>query len=192
MPELVLASSSPHRKALLERLGIPFECVAPEVDEAAVEQKTKDPIGVARELAQAKAEAVKKQHGKAIVIGCDQVCALDERVLDKPQTAGAAAELLQQLQGKEHMLITAVSVHKGKETEDFVDVTMLRMRALKPAEIKRYVEKDEPAGCAGGYRIEKSGLALFERIQGEDHTAVVGLPMLRLCAALRKLGVQMP
>jgi septum formation protein len=135
---------------------------------------------------------VKKQHGKAIVIGCDQVCAFGERALDKPDSPAAAIALLQQLQGKEHMLITAVTVQKGKESEEFVDVAMLRMRELKAAEIKRYVEQDQPVGCAGGYKFERAGIALFERVQGEDHTAIVGLPLLKLSAALRKFGLQVP
>jgi septum formation protein len=90
------------------------------------------------------------------------------------------------------MLITAVTVAKGKDTEEFVDVTMLRMRELKAAEIKRYVELDKPVGCAGGYKLERAGIALFERIQGEDHTAIIGMPLLKLSAVLRKFGLQVP
>jgi septum formation protein len=188
MANLVLASTSPYRRDLLRRLGLPFETADPQVDEAALEQAG-DPIATARGLALAKTESAASAHKKAIVIGCDQVCALGSEILGKPGDRAGAIAQLARLAGQEHALITAVALaHKGGPTE-FVDVTMLRMRPLATAEIERYVDLDEPYDCAGSYRIERAGIALFDRIQGEDHTAIVGLPLLKLSAALRELGL---
>ena len=192
MADLVLASSSPYRKQLLERFALPFECVAPTVDEGAVKKDTPSPIALARALAKAKAAAVAATKKQAVVIGSDQVVALGEEIFGKPGTAEAAQAQLQKLQGQEHILITAVSVHHGKDVEEFVDVTTMRMRALDKKTIARYVERDEPLDCSGAYRIEKSGIALFDKIQGEDHTAIMGLPLLKLAAVLRAHGFQVP
>jgi septum formation protein len=192
MADLVLASSSPYRKQLLERFGLPFECVAPKVDEDAVEKKETSPIAIARALAKAKAAAVADGRKSAVVIGSDQVVALGEEVFGKPGNAAAAQEQLQKLQGKEHLLITAVAVHHGKDVAEFVDVTTMRMRALDKKAIARYVERDEPLDCSGAYRIERCGIALFDKIQGEDHTAIMGLPLLKLAAVLRDHGFQVP
>lgn len=192
MVDLVLASTSPYRRELLARLGLPFECVAPSFDETAARTPDASPIELARALAAGKAAAVAKDHKKAIVVGCDQVAALGTTVLGKPGSAEAAAAQLQQLAGQEHVLITAVSVHKGKEVEEFVDVTTLRMRKLDKKEIARYVDKDQPLDCAGAYKIERCGIALFDKIEGEDHTAIIGLPLLKLSGVLRKLGLPVP
>jgi septum formation protein len=191
MADLVLASTSRYRRELLERLGTPFESVAPEFDEAAARKET-SPIALARALANGKAAAVAKANKKAVVVGCDQVVALGEEILGKPGSADAAKAQLQKLAGQPHMLITAVSVHKGSDVEEFVDVTTLRMRKLDKKEIDRYVERDQPTDCAGSYKIERAGIALFDKIEGEDHTAIVGLPLLKLAAILRKFGLQVP
>ncbi|MGE3172653.1 MAG: nucleoside triphosphate pyrophosphatase [Planctomycetota bacterium] len=190
MADLVLASTSPYRKELLERLGLPFECVAPDFDEDAVRGEHDSPVALVRALAAGKAAAVAKGRPKAVVIGCDQVAALGATILGKPGSAQAAAAQLQQLQGQEHLLLTAVSIHRGKDVEEFVDVATLRMRKLDKKTIDRYVERDQPLDCAGAYKIERAGIALFDKIDCEDHTAIVGLPLLKLAAALRKLGVE--
>ena len=192
MADLVLASASPYRRDLLSRLGVKFECVAPEVDEEAERKETRDPIALARTLARKKAEAVARNHKKAIVIGCDQVIALDDVALGKPGTAAAAKEQLKKLSGKEHAVVTACAVLHGKDEDEFVDVTMIRMRELAAAEIDRYLALDKPLDCAGGYKIEQAGIALVDRITGADHTAIIGLPLLRLSVALRKLGLPVP
>ena len=192
MVALVLASTSPYRKELLERLGVAFTCIAPQVDENAARAAEPSPIALARGLALAKAADVGKKHGKDIVIGCDQVAALGEQILGKPGSAAAAKQQLQSLQGNEHLLITAVAVQFGKEVEEFVEVTTLRMRKLSDAEIGRYVDHDQPLDCAGSYKFERAGSALFDRVQGEDHTAITGLPVLKLAAALRRFGLCVP
>ena len=192
MADLVLASTSTYRRDLLQRLRVPFSCVAPGVDEAALKATRLDPMALAAELAQRKARAVAARHPGAIVIGSDQVATIDGEVLDKPGTAARAVAQLQRLQGREHQLLTAVSiVHPGGEA-NFGDVTRLCMRVLSAAEIERYVAQDQPLDCAGSYKIESLGIALFAAISCEDQTAIVGLPLLRLAAELRQLGLVTP
>jgi len=192
MPALALASTSPYRRQLLERLGHPFTPCDPGVDEAALKREQTDPAQLARELARHKATAGLGQHPEAFVIGSDQVAWIDDETLDKPATSEAAAAQLQRLQGRQHELITAVAIaHRGGVVE-FADVTRLCMRTLTGAEIDRYIAAEQPLGCAGGYKIEGLGIALFAAIDSEDHTAIVGLPLLRLAAELRQLGFAIP
>lgn len=192
MPLLVLASTSPYRRALLERLGVSFTCVDPGIDEAALRQPGQAPEALAAVLARAKATAVGKLHPDATVVGSDQVCAVDETILGKPGTAAAAIEQLLILQGREHRLITAVAVAQGRTVVNFADVTWLRMRPLDRGEVERYVAQDQPLDCAGSYKIEALGIALFEQLRSADHTAITGLPLLRLSRALRELGFAIP
>jgi len=192
MPRLLLASTSRYRRELLERLGVPFECRDPGIDEGEVLAGPADPIALARAVAAAKADAVSEQCDQAIVIGCDQVCALGNDVLGKPGSKPAALTQLLRLQGAEHALITAVALRQGNKRSDFVDVTRLLMRRLGQAELERYVAADNPIDCAGSYKIERAGIALFERIQGDDHTAIIGLGLLKLSASLREFGLSLP
>lgn len=192
MPRIVLASTSPYRRELLSRLGVQFECMAPAVDEAAEQAKAADPVALARTLARRKAEAVAAHHRDAIVIGGDQVIALGAEVLGKPGSIAAAEAQLARLAGQEHAVITACAVAFGAQWEEFADVAMLRMRALDRAEIARYVALDQPTDCAGAYKIERGGIALFDRVTAGDLTAITGMPMLRLCAVLRQFGVAVP
>jgi septum formation protein len=192
MPELVLASTSPYRRELLQRLRLPFACRAPGVDEAAARQGLVEPAAIARELARRKALAVAAHHADAFVVGSDQVATIDGAVLDKPGTADRAAAQLQRLQGREHQLLTAVAIAHPGGLVEFVDVTRLCMRTLSAAEIERYIAQDQPLDCAGSYRIESLGIALFAGISSEDQTAIVGLPLLRLAAELRQLGFCIP
>lgn len=191
MAPLILASSSPYRRGLLERLGLPFQCVDPGVDEGPVKAAVREPEALARQLARQKASAV-AAGPDAFVIGCDQVATIDGRVLDKPATADAAIEQLTALAGREHALITAVAVAHGDRRIEFFDVTRMCMRALTSAEIERYVAAERPVGCAGGYKVEGLGIALFSGIDSEDQTAIIGLPLMRLAAELRQLGFSIP
>ncbi|MEO6597778.1 MAG: Maf family protein [Planctomycetota bacterium] len=191
-PQLVLASTSRYRRELLERLRVPFTCQAPGVDEDAVKRTLSTPEAVVRELARQKAQAVAAHHPDAIVIGSDQCACLGNDVLDKPGSAPAAVAQLQRLQGHTHELLTAVAIaHRGKLVE-FIDRTRLVMRSLTTAEIERYVAAEQPVDCAGSYKIEALGIALFERIDGQDQTAIMGLPLLRVCEELRRLGLPVP
>lgn len=192
MPQLVLASTSPYRRKLLERLGVPFACCDPGTDEAAVKARVMEPEALAVELARHKALAGQRTHPDAIVIGSDQVAVLAGQLLDKPGTAERAVAQLRALQGREHALITATALAHPGGLVTFVDVTRLCMRPLTKAEIERYVAADSPLDCAGSYKIEGLGIALFAGIDSEDHTAITGLPLLRLAAELRQLGRDVP
>jgi septum formation protein len=192
MPELILASTSKYRRELLARLALPFTAVAPGVDEDAVKRTTPDALAVVATLARAKAQAVAASRPDAIVIGSDQAATLDGMVLDKPGDAANAQAQLLRLQGREHRLLTAVAIAHPRGLVEFVDTTMLAMRTLSAVEIARYVAAERPFDCAGSYKIEGLGIALFERVVGADPTAIVGLPLLRLCGELRALGFALP
>jgi len=122
----------------------------------------------------------------------DPVCAFGDRIFGKPGDAAGAVAQLQALQGQEHRLITAVAVAHRGQFERFTDVATLRMRELASDEIQRYVAAEQPFDCAGSYRIESLGIVLFEQIHCHDHTAIVGLPLLQLCAVLRRFGLAIP
>ncbi|GAB4163172.1 MAG: Maf family protein [Planctomycetota bacterium] len=190
--ELVLASTSLHRAELLRRLGVPFAAETPPDEEHLHSPPCCSPPRIAELRARAKAVAVLRRRPAAVVIGCDQVCALGDRLLGKPADAAEAVEQLMSLQGAEHMLATAVHVASDGREASFVDVSRLRMRPLARQEAERYVANDRPVGCAGGYRIESMGIALFEDILSADHTAIVGLPLLRLARELRSFGFSIP
>lgn len=192
MYPLVLASTSPYRRELLARLGLPFTTAAPGVDEAAVKRQLRDPAAVVTELARQKARAVADRQGAAIVIGSDQCACLDGAVLDKPGTEANARAQLAALAGRTHELRTAVAIAHPAGLVEWTEVTRLTMRALQPDEIARYTATEQPFDCAGSYKIERLGIALFERVDGADWTAIQGLPLLRLAAELRRLGVSVP
>jgi len=192
LPEVVLASTSPYRKALVERLGIPFRCVAPPFDEASVAPEGHSPRSLAEALASGKAESVAKLEPAAVVVGCDQLVHLDGRILGKPGGVAQAVAQLEAMSGRAHELITAMVVtHEGSRSMH-TDVTLLHMRRLDRRGIERYVESDRPLDCAGSYKIEERGVVLFERIESEDFTAITGLPLLALTRILTRLGFETP
>jgi septum formation protein len=187
MPKLVLASTSPWRKALLAQLGLEFEAVAPETPEPL--ELDGDPVEQAERFASEKAHAVARLRPDAIVVGADQVLEQDGRSYAKVETADEALEALRRLSGRTHALITAVTVlAPGRSEWRGREVSRLTMRPLSEAELAAYVATGEWEGCAGCYRLEGRGLGLFERIEG-DHTNVLGLPVPLLLTHLRTLGV---
>ncbi|MBL8728853.1 MAG: septum formation protein Maf [Planctomycetes bacterium] len=192
MADLVLASTSPYRRELLARLRLAFTCAPPGVDEGAVKRSGREPAAVVAELARQKATAVAARFPDAIVIGGDQCACLDGAVLDKPGTVAAAIAQLQRLSGRSHELHTAVAIVHPAGLVAWTDVTRLTMRPLSDAEIERYVTAERPLDCAGSYKIEALGIALFERIESADQSAIQGLPLLRLAAELRALGLSVP
>jgi septum formation protein len=187
MPTLVLASTSPARRALLDQVGLSFEAVAPGTAEPL--ERFSDPLRQAEAFALAKAQAVAALRLGAIVVGADQVLAFEGEAWGKPRDAGEAYDQLTRLCGRTHALVTAVAVLAPGEPPWLSHArSLLTVRALDADERRAYVATGEWEGCAGGYRLEGRGLALFESIDG-DHTNVLGLPMPLLLGRLRSLGV---
>ncbi len=189
---LILASTSRYRAALLERLGIPFTASNPQVDEVEVPGET--PRGRAFRLAVAKAEAVARQHPHAVVIGGDQVPAASTTILHKPGNAANCREQLKLLSGSTAEFYTACTlrcIETGVKMSH-VDTTAVKFRPLTDVEIDRYIQREQPFDCAGGFKSEALGIVLFERIDCEDPTAIVGLPLIWLANALRGVGYDAP
>lgn len=189
---LVLASTSSYRRTLLERLGIPFRCRSPRIVEEDWKESGLAPERLAATLARAKAESLVADEPGATLIGSDQVVSVGGQVLGKPGTPERAGAQLRMLAGSTHQLFTSFAVlHEGTA---FVhtDTTTMRMRALTDPEIERYVAADRPLDCAGSYKLEERGIALFERVETEDYTAILGLPMIALATRLRELGYAIP
>lgn len=192
MTALILASTSPYRQQLLSRLAVPFETRPPGVDEAHIERES--PADRALRLALEKARAVAHAHPQAIVIGADQVAACGDRLLDKPGNAANAREQLEALSGRTALFYTACTVLGGSRGLHLahVDTTSVVFRKLGATEIERYVARERPFDCAGGFRAESLGIALFECIESRDPTALIGLPLIWLAAALREAGFLLP
>lgn len=192
MKKIILASTSPYRKALLNRLMIHFECSAPNVDEDLFKAKISDPYELAHILSYEKANAIAKDNSESIVIGSDQLAHLNGEILGKPKTFEKAFEQLKKLSGKTHELITAVSIIHLNQVLHFTNITKLDMRALSDEQIKNYLKKDGPFDCAGSYKLELHGISLFKTIDTTDQTAIVGLPLLDTAESLSKLGIEIP
>ncbi len=188
---VILASTSAYRASLLRRLLEDFEQVSPGTDETALPGE--HPGARAARLAEAKARAVAETRPGAIVIGSDQVADLEGEVLDKPGTVHAAHQQLAASSGREVVFHTAVCVidHRGDATTH-VDETSVRFRELTREDIARYVERERPLDCAGSFKCEGLGISLFERIDNEDPTALVGLPLIATSRLLRAAGVVLP
>ncbi|MEO7330543.1 MAG: nucleoside triphosphate pyrophosphatase [Minicystis sp.] len=191
-PPIVLASGSRYRRELLGRLGLAFDAEAPDCDEHAYKARGLGPEELAETLALAKARLIAERFPGATILGSDQVPAIDGRILDKPETVERAVEQLLLLNGREHRLITAVAVLSGDRLLQHTDVTRLSMRRLSRAQIERYVAADQPLDCAGSYRLESRGIALFSSIDSADHTAIIGLPLIAVTGMLAGLGYEIP
>lgn len=191
MSPLVLGSSSPYRRALLQRLGVPFEIRVPNLDETPLADEA--PRATAERLAFAKARAVARTLGGGIVIGSDQVAASGPLRLGKPGDPERALQQLLAARGRTIDFYTAVHLVEGgsgRSLGSHCDVTRVTMRAdLDAAMLRRYVEADRPLDCAGSAKIESLGIALLERCDSEDPTALVGLPMIALARILRACGI---
>lgn len=188
--KLILGSTSPYRRELLERLRIPFEVVAPHVDEAA--QGNETPMQMACRLAMTKARAVAAQFPACVVIGSDQVAELDGQALGKPGNHARATAQLQQMRGKTVVFQTAVAVvclETGFAQMDLAQIKV-KFRALTDTEIEAYLQAETPYDCAGSAKSEGLGIALLESIENDDPTALVGLPLIRTCRMIQAAGVK--
>lgn len=191
-PPLVLASTSPHRRMLLARLGLPFSTEAPGVDET---RSYREPVTeLVRRLSRAKAEAVAARHPGALIIGSDQAAERDGEVLGKPGDHASAVAQLCASSGKYlkfHTGLCLLDTRDGR-CHEHVDVTRVIFRALGAAEIERYLQAEKPYDCAGSFKSEGLGISLFEGIESSDPSALIGLPLIVLCRFLRECGMPLP
>jgi septum formation protein len=188
-PQLILASSSPYRADLLRRLGIDFTCRPPDIDEAAQAGESADHL--VRRLAEAKARHVAHSHGPALVIGSDQVAVLNGRIIGKPGDHAQATAQLLAASGRRLSFLTGLCVVNGAADHAQVDVvpTTVVFRELAETEIDAYLRHERPYDCAGAFKSEGLGIALLAAIESDDPTALIGLPLIRLCEMLRAEGV---
>lgn len=184
---LILASSSLYRQEMLQRLCIPFESIAPNINETPLPNER--PAVLALRLARQKAQAVAHLYGNAIIIGSDQVATFNDIPIGKPGSHDQALEQLQTLSGKTVKFHTALCVMRGDEaiTEDIV--TICQFRSLSKAEILYYLEQEKPYDTAGSAKAESLGIALMERISADDPTAIIGLPLIALSRMLRHFNL---
>ena len=191
MPGLLLASTSRYRGQLLERLRLPFEAVRPEVDERACEGES--PRALCVRLGRAKARAVAERGGDAWVIGSDQVAEVEGRALGKPGGRDAAIAQLQAMRGRTVRFHTSVALaHSDGSLLEALDLTEVAMRDLSDEEIRRYVDIEQPFDCAGSFKSEGFGIVLFDAIDSDDPTALVGLPLIATARLLRQAGFALP
>lgn len=191
-PPILLASSSPHRRMLLDRLGLAYTAVSPEVEESvAIGESSPDR---ALRLARLKAAAIAVQHPRSIVIGSDQVASVQRDggalLLHKPGSRKSCRAQLAAMSGQVAHFDTAVVVRLGEVELTHVEPTLVHLRELGAQEIEHYMDREPAFDCAGGFKCEGLGVTLFHSIETRDPTALVGLPLIWLCGALRRLGVR--
>ena len=186
--DLILASTSPYRRELLQRLGMPFQCISPDVDEIALADE--QPQDLAGRLALQKAQAVSPKYRGSLVIGSDQVAALDGKLLGKPGTHSAAFEQLQNCSGREVHFFTGVALVCASSglVSTHVEPFKVRFRNLQEAQIENYLRREEPYDCAGSFKCEGLGIVLFEQLNGNDPTSLQGLPLIALTTMLLNCG----
>ncbi|MCU7936324.1 MAG: Maf-like protein [Candidatus Thiodiazotropha sp. (ex Dulcina madagascariensis)] len=188
-PPLILASSSPFRRELLSRLGMEFGSVSPAVDESPLPAES--PEQLVLRLAESKARAVAESHPDALIIGSDQVATVDGCILGKPGTHQRAVEQLLQTAGKRVTFSTGLCLYNSKtgRLQSCCELFHVVFRQLDRQEIENYLNKEKPYNCAGSFKSEGLGICLFEKLEGEDPNALIGLPLIRLIGMLRNEGV---
>lgn len=190
MPRLILASTSPYRCELLQRLRLPFEVMHPEADESA--RPSEAPAALATRLATAKAMAISARESGAWVIGSDQVAELDGVALGKPGHRDAAIAQLRAMSGQAVRFFTALCVTCDGEMFEALDTTTVHVRSLAEDGIARYVDSEQPFDCAGSFKSEGFGIVLFDAIDSRDPTALIGLPLIAVARLLRRAGFALP
>lgn len=192
MPGLVLASSSPYRRALLERLGLAFDCAAPDIDESPRADETAEQL--TRRLALNKAQALADRFTDHLIIGSDQVLLLDGQPVSKPGNHTAARQQLRRCSGRTVEFTTSLCLLNSRTgayqlaSEPF----HVSFRELDEDSIERYLLREQPYDCAGSFKMEGLGITLFRALRGDDPNSLIGLPLIRLCEMLRQEGVPLP
>lgn len=189
-PALILASTSIYRRALLQKLGLPFSVDSPAIDESRHTHETAAELAL--RLGIAKAQALQTHYPRHLLIGSDQVASVEQHILGKPGNRANAVQQLTQVSGKAVTFYTSVCVLDSASGRylSAVDTTTVHFRQLSLAQIEHYLDHDQPYDCAGSFKAESLGIALFEKIQGDDPNALVGLPLIQLVQLLEQFGVQ--
>lgn len=191
MRKLVLASTSPYRRQLFQQLQLPFVDDAPLFKEEL--QQGVAPELLVKHLAYHKALSLRERHPGALIIGSDQVFVDPRgRIHGKPRTAERAVEQLSEMSGKRHTFYTGVCVYDSASGESETDHAIygVTLRQLEPEQIRSYVRRENPVDCAGAFKVEGLGIALMEKMEGEDFNTLIGLPLIKLCDMLRKFGIE--
>ena len=189
---IVLASSSPYRKALIARLGLECRTAAPDIDERALPAEA--PEATALRLAQGKARKIAEREPAALIIGSDQVAVLGDQLIGKPGSHAAAGLQLQAMSGKTVVFHTALCLLNAATNAVYLAnvPTSVRFRKLDAAQIERYLQLEQPYDCAGSAKIEALGITLVEQVESDDPTALIGLPLITLVTMLQKEGIHIP
>lgn len=192
IPKLILGSTSPFRRELLQRLGVDFDCAAPEVDETPLSNEA--PQELVRRLSVAKAQAVARHYPDALIIGSDQVAVLDNDILGKPGNHQRAVEQLQRASGRSVRFLTGLCLYNSNTGQYQVDVVPFEVvfRQLSEQQIEHYLQREQPYNCAGSFKSEALGITLFESMRGDDPTALIGLPLIQLTSMLAEAGLVLP
>jgi len=192
MLPLLLASSSPYRRELLDRLRLPFVCASPDIDESRLAEEPAKTL--VQRLAKEKAMALATQFPDHLIIGSDQVAVLGDQILGKPHTFERALEQLSASSGKSVSFLTGLALYNSQTGECQVDCVpfTVHMRDLTPERISRYLHAEQPYDCAGSFKAEGLGVSLFRSTEGPDATSLIGLPLIRLVDMLSNQGVQIP
>nr|WP_067292309.1 nucleoside triphosphate pyrophosphatase [Marinobacterium profundum] len=190
MNKLILASSSVYRRALLDKLQLPYECISPDIDESP--QPGEHAEDLVRRLALEKARAIARTTPNALIIGSDQVAVLDGDIIGKPLTRDKARAQLLRASGRSLRFVTGLCLLNSNSQHSQIDAIDFRVhfRALSEQQIERYLDREEPYQCAGSFKAEGLGIALFERLEGDDPNSLIGLPLIRLVRMLENAGVQ--
>jgi len=191
-PHLILGSTSPFRYDLLKKLGVSFAVAAPDIDEKHLPGES--PAKLVSRLAFEKAEAVGKHHQNALVIGSDQVACINQQILGKPGNRENAIAQLLAASGQRITFYTGLCLLNTSSGQKQVtcEIFHVHFRNLTQNQIERYLDQEEPYNCAGSFKSEGLGIALFERLEGDDPNTLIGLPLIRLVSMLHKEGIQIP
>ena len=189
MARLVLGSSSPFRKALLEKLDLSFDCDSPDIDETPL--KNEHPRDMVVRLAKEKANAIAERHPQAIIIASDQCATLDGQIIGKPGNHEAAVEQLTNASGRAVTFYTSLCVYNAgtNQYQETVEPFYVYFRELSESQIENYLKKEEPYNCAGSFKSEGLGISLFERLEGNDPNTLIGLPLIQLIKMLEKFHI---
>ena len=189
---IILASRSPYRRQLLERLALPFETIAADIDESRLPNETADDY-VSR-LAYEKANKIAQSHQGDLVIGSDQCVVVEDGIIGKPGDRQTAIQQLEMISGKEIQFLTGICILHLQSNWQRAEIAPFKVcfRKLSRLEIERYVDQDQPFDCAGSFKSEGLGITLCQSMQGNDPTALIGLPLIRIAQLLREFGLELP